>query len=137
MNKSKIKILPVPFAILTYFGIWMPIKWTCKWKKNLYNLFSVLVLFVMFTFVNSELVEVILYLFHNKGISETLYLLLTTSSAFYKAVILLARKQDVISLSNMLLNDRCIPRDDEEKIIQAKADKINRCLDYLLKNYFS
>ena len=112
--------------ILTYFGIWKPTEWKSRWKSYLYNIHSVIVLVIMYTFVASEFVHVVLFFSKFDDVSDTLFLLLTTGSVCYKAVAFLTRKNNLINLGNMMLKDCCLPKNLHEMTIQRKFDDVNR-----------
>lgn len=118
--------LPLPFTLLTYFGIWRPVDWTSKWKNKLYNLLSIAVLLTMCTFVASEFVHVALFFSKFDEISDTLFLLMTTLAACYKPLTFLLQRKNIIHLANMLLEECCIAKNPTEMNIQQKFDDINR-----------
>ncbi|XP_031827661.1 uncharacterized protein LOC116424848 isoform X2 [Nomia melanderi] len=120
--------LPLSFALLSYSGYWRPPKWPAdSFKYRLYNVYSVLMVSLLYSFT--------FYAFVDFAISKDLKATTDKSSLFIsvlgvsiKVANLFLKREKIVGVVDSLLNENCIPRDEEERIIQKKFDSHARKL---------
>lgn len=119
------------FKILTYTGFWRPQSLTSKWSIRIYNICSLFMLtykqfyalsFIIFLFQNIENKE---FLFQNIFLSSSISL--TTFKVTYVNVY----RKEITSFTNMFLDEKCSPRNKNEKNIYETLIEKERY--YLIK----
>ncbi|NP_001177515.1 odorant receptor 89 isoform X1 [Nasonia vitripennis] len=118
---EKMRILQVPFKVLTWSGVWMPEDWTQNQRKLKYNLFS----FVCIGLMTIQSCSLTVYLMMSKTWSqfvETLFLIPPGLSNLQKIFVIMLHRKKVIDLVNMFENGHCIPRTADEWSIQQRYD---------------
>ncbi|XP_076179883.1 uncharacterized protein LOC143153021 [Ptiloglossa arizonensis] len=114
--------LPLSFILLTYTGYWRPIKWPVYsiqyWLYNTYSALMILFLyfFAFCSFVDSVLSEDL------KAATDKFSLFISVLGVCIKVGNLFFQRKRIISLMNTLVQGNCIPRDEQEMIIQQKSD---------------
>ncbi|XP_051173282.1 odorant receptor 67c-like [Leptopilina boulardi] len=106
------------FKIMEYFGVWRPISWQSIWAIRLYNLYN----FFMLAFLYFFTLTFFISLFENKHNKEVFM-----ENSFYFSTLLVLcfkityvrfKREEIIALTNMFLQGKCIPRNQDEFIIQ-------------------
>lgn len=118
--------LPLSFALLTYCGYWRPTKWPhTSLKYHLYNVYSVFMILLLYFFTFCSCVDS----FTSKNLeamSDKFSLCVSVVGVCLKVANLFVRRGKIINVMNMLLNENCIARDDQEERIQRKNDDYAR-----------
>ncbi|CAK9813035.1 Odorant receptor Or1 [Anthophora plagiata] len=120
--------LPLPFTLLTYCGYWKPTKWPARsikyWLYNVYSAFMVLLLY-FFTFcacIDSLISKDL------KTMTDKFSLFISVFGVCLKVANLFLQRRKIINVMNILLTENCIPRDEQERIIQKRNDNYARKL---------
>lgn len=102
------------FKILTYLGLWKPQTLRSKWSKCIYNICTIF----MLLFEHFYAFSFIITLFQNYHKTEILLQnLFLCSSIFiitFKVTYLNVYREEIISFTNMFLDDKCFPRNKNE-----------------------
>lgn len=118
--------LSLSFALLTCCGYWRPTKWSARSLKYwLYNIYSAsmicLLYFVTFcTFIDALISKDL------KTMSEKSSLLISVFGVCLKVTNLFLQRGRIVSIMNILLNENCVPKNEQEKIIQRRNDNYAR-----------
>lgn len=117
-------------AVLQYIGMWQP-KFLSQIAFVVYNIFSFFVITVTYFFTFTTL----MYLFnHNLNLeefTESFFFALALLCGSIKIGNLFMKRDEIIELTDMLFDERFIPRDIVEVKIQNKFDKISRLYIYI------
>ncbi|XP_033175465.1 odorant receptor Or1-like [Bombus impatiens] len=120
--------LPLSFALLTYCGYWRPAKWPhTSLKYRLYNVYSVFMILLLYFFTFCSCVDS----FTSKNLeamTDKFSLCVSVVGVCLKVANLFVRRGKIINVMNILLNENCIARDDQEERIQRKNDDYARKL---------
>lgn len=118
--------LPLSFALLTYTGYWQPLKLT-PIKYWAYNVYSVVMIFLLLSFTFCGLVDCFM-IEDLETFIEKFSLFLSVLGVSCKVMNLVLRRDKIIGLTDMLLTDICVPRDNHEMDIQRKFDRNAKCV---------
>lgn len=121
-NKRKIKdILPLTFRLMKFCGLWQPYKLS-SFFKILYTLYKLLIMFILIT-VTLSLVCVTFFSVDGlkNSLFENLFLLLTLLNGCIKILVILIKKQKILSLITALAQYQ--PENIKEEKIQAEFDE--------------
>ncbi|XP_072767891.1 putative odorant receptor 71a isoform X2 [Anoplolepis gracilipes] len=117
-------VLPVSFALLTYTGYWRPVHFPVNSLKYwMYNLYSAFMFVLLHLFTCYGIVDTFVLSVNLEEFVEKCYLFLSIFGVSCKIVHLFIRRGKIIDLDKMLLENNCIPRDMEEKLIQERFDR--------------
>lgn len=115
--------LPLSFALLTYTGYWRPVGWpTTSVKYRAYSVYSVVMILLLHTFAFCGLVDCFL-IEDLETFIEKFSLFLSVLGVCFKVMNLVIRRDGIVNLTEMLLNDMCVPRDNYEAEIQRRFDR--------------
>lgn len=118
--------LPLSFALLTYTGYWRPVDLTSI-KYWAYIFYSIAMNFLLYSFTFCGLVDCFIIKDLDTFI-EKFSLFLSVLGVSCKVINLTLRRNDIIDLTDMLLKDICIPRNDRETYIQRRFDRNAKCV---------
>jgi len=113
--------LPLSFALLTYTGYWQPLNLTSI-KYWAYTVYSVVMIFLLLSFTFCGLVDCFM-IKDLETFIEKFSLFLSVLGVSCKVMNLVLRRDKIIDLSNMLLTNICVPKDNHEMDIQRKFDR--------------
>ncbi|XP_025262357.1 putative odorant receptor 71a [Camponotus floridanus] len=113
--------LPLSFALLTYTGYWQPLNLT-PIKYWAYTVYSVVMIFLLLSFTFCGLVDCFM-IKDLETFIEKFSLFLSVLGVSCKVMNLVLCRDKIIGLSNMLLTNFCVPRDNHEMDIQRKFDR--------------
>ncbi|XP_017766521.1 PREDICTED: odorant receptor 46a-like [Eufriesea mexicana] len=116
-------ILQPAFKILTICGCWMPVSCRAVYAKALYNLYTTLVLFLLYVFCISQLLNVILNVRMVDELSDSFYMFIASFLACCKIVALLINRKAIRTLSKKLEEEPCKPTNVQELVIQRQFDQ--------------
>lgn len=121
-------ILPLSFALLTYTGYWRPVDWPLTSVKYwAYGVYSTLMIFLLHSFALCGLVDCFM-IKDVENFIEKFSLFLSVLGVCCKVMNLVLRRDKVIGLTDMLVKDICLPRDNREAKIQQEFDRNARYL---------
>lgn len=113
--------LPLSFALLTYTGYWQPLNLT-PIKHWAYTVYSIVMIFLLLSFTFCGLVDCFM-IKDLETFIEKFSLFLSVLGVSCKVMNLVLCRDKIIGLSNMLLTNICVPRDNHEMDIQRKFDR--------------
>ena len=117
----------ISLSVLKHIGMWRP-KHFSQRILAMYDVFSFLMVLFTYIFTFSTL----MYLFRgNPNIEEftdSCFYVLGLLAASVKIANIFFKRDEIIQLTNMLLDKRCSPRDFFEFCVQEKFDRISRFL---------
>nr|XP_012143123.1 PREDICTED: uncharacterized protein LOC100881022 [Megachile rotundata] len=123
---------PLSFTLLTCCGYWRPTKWpTNSFKYWLYNIYSVFMIGFIWFFAFYAMVDSVT----SKDLttmSDKLSVGLSVLRVCVQVPILFIQRNKIISVVHILLEDDCIPRDEEEVIIKRKCDSLASWMPFSL-----
>nr|WHS04434.1 odorant receptor 31 [Psyttalia incisi] len=114
--------LPQSFAIFTAIGLWRPLNWSSGLKKHLYDCYTFFILVIVYFFGLMEFVDAMSNFGNLEEMVSASFMLLTTGNAFCKAVNMVSRRNEIISIFGILDDDVCRRKNQEEEDIQAKIN---------------
>jgi len=120
------RILSLSFALLTYTGYWRPVDLTSI-KYWAYIVYSIAMNFLLYSFTFCGLVDCFIVKDLETFIEKFL-LLLSVLGVSCKVTNLTLRRDEIINLTDMLLKDICLPRNDHEMNIQRRFDRNAKCV---------
>lgn len=118
--------LPLSFALLTYTGYWQPVNLT-PIKYWAYSVYSIVMIFLLHSFTFCGLIDCFM-IEDLETFIEKFSLFLSVLGVSCKVMNLVLRRDKIIGLTDMLLTDICIPRDNHEMNIQRKFDRNAKCV---------
>ncbi|XP_028050636.1 odorant receptor 67a [Monomorium pharaonis] len=118
--------LPLSFALLTYTGYWRPVHLTSV-KYWAYVVYSIAMIFLLYSFTVCGLVDCFIIKDLDTFI-EKFSLFLSVFGVCCKVTNLALRRDEIIDLTDMLLKDICIPRNEYETNIQRRFDRNAKCV---------
>ncbi|KAI4483565.1 hypothetical protein M0804_007825 [Polistes exclamans] len=120
--------LPLSFALLTYVGFWRPVNWSPNsFKYLLYNIYTIFMVSMLYAFTFCGFMDALID--HNlDNLLEKFSLFISVIGVCIKVTNILINRKNIISVTNMLLNEQCIPRDSKELAIKQKFDKNARII---------
>ena len=116
----------IPLKVLGCFGIWRPKTWTSQWAKRLYNVYSIFILFVIFTFTFVFLIYILKDGEDIVIVVDDLSILAGLLSFDIKVLNIFIRRDDFIKFDSVLLENYCCPRDGNEIAILKKYNDSDR-----------
>ncbi|XP_034939950.1 uncharacterized protein [Chelonus insularis] len=117
-------VLPHNLALFQLIGVWRPVNWSLGLKYFFYNIYTLIVLVMVFLSVFTEIIKLIGSYENIEQLLHNLKMLLTMVGNFAKAVNLVYNRQDIVMLLTDLVSSPCLPRNPEEQSIQSKYDRI-------------
>jgi len=110
----------------TIGGVWMPIEWSSNIAKLLYNVFTTIVLILIYFLMITQFMDIILVVDNIDDFATNTLMFLTVVVVTCKATVVVVRRDAIINLVQVLLTTPCKPRDEDEMTIQTKFDKFIR-----------
>nr|UEN71225.1 olfactory receptor 42 [Gregopimpla kuwanae] len=120
------KALRYNFIVFECVGLWRPVRWSPGWKTKLYDAYTWFMVFFMSSMTVSEFIDLMGSINNVEAFANNSFILLTMVSICGKALNILVKRNEVIKLENILQNDLCHPRTNEESVIQDKFDQLTR-----------
>ncbi|XP_011646575.1 odorant receptor Or2-like [Pogonomyrmex barbatus] len=118
--------LPLSFALLTYTGYWRPIGLTSI-KYWAYIVYSIIMNFLLYSYAFCGLVDCFIFKDLETFI-EKFSLCVSVVSVSFKVLNLVVNRDKIVSLTDMLLDKVCIPRNDHEMNIRRRFDHNAKCI---------
>ncbi|XP_011067880.1 PREDICTED: odorant receptor Or2-like [Acromyrmex echinatior] len=101
----------------------MPIEWSSNIAKLLYNVFTTVVLVLLYFLMITQFMDIILVVDNIDDFATNTLMFLTIVAVTCKATIVVVRRKAIINLVQILLTAPCKPRNEDEMTIQTKFDK--------------
>lgn len=119
-------VLKLTYTIVMIAGCFRPQSWTSLFKRTMYNIYSLHVIGVLYIFSMLQFMDIVLNVDNTDDFTSTLNLMLTTSVACYKMLIMFLNHENIVVLINYLTEEPFIPLDSDEMKIRQQYDKIIR-----------
>nr|UEN71234.1 olfactory receptor 51 [Gregopimpla kuwanae] len=119
-------ILSWNFTILEFCGLWRTRDFSSDWKKHVYNAYTCFSIFLMYTFTLSELIEFVLSIDNVDEVVNNSLMLLSMLGICYKSANLVYKRDQILEVTDLLVNDVCRPQSLEEISIQKRFDARGR-----------
>ena len=119
------KELELEFNIFKIFGYWRPIEYFST-KKVLYDIYSLVMTFIMYTYMLSGCFDVIFNAKNIDDVTANCFMMLTIVGSCCKAGTMLIKHNEIVKLTKNLRDDIFLPQNEAERKIQEKFDKKRR-----------
>ncbi|XP_014207963.1 odorant receptor 4-like [Copidosoma floridanum] len=126
-----------PFVLLSLVSIWRPKKWSSSLAVTLYSLYTVVSLIVYYTFMISEILDIILLAENVQQIMENMIQLINITNVTQKSFSFLSKRKKIIRFIDMFFDDVALPQTPEEEAIQKKFDDESRSNTHKLAGLYS
>jgi len=120
------KILALNFLIYTIGGIWQPIEWSSNGAKLLYNIFTFLILFMLYFMLLTQFMDLILIVDNVDDFVSNSLIFVSIVTVSCKATVMIVRRDAIINLVQVLLEKPFKPQNENEMEIQTKFDEYIR-----------
>ncbi|XP_050453902.1 odorant receptor Or2-like [Cataglyphis hispanica] len=120
------QLFPLNFSMYTIGGVWRPIEWSSNVAKFLYNIFTFIILFLLYFLMITQFMDILLVVNNIDDFATNTLMFLTIVAVTCKATIVVVRRNAIIKLIQTLLKPPCKPRGEDEMAIQKKFDKFIR-----------
>lgn len=118
------RVLQVPLKFLTAAGCRPPVSWSSLCKQIVYNVYSIFVTLLLFTFLLPQFLDLILNVKSPDDFTDTLYSMLLLVIACGKMLSLLMNRKNIEMLTNALIEKPFEPLESDEIEIRQKFDNI-------------
>nr|XP_012223384.1 PREDICTED: LOW QUALITY PROTEIN: odorant receptor 46a, isoform A-like [Linepithema humile] len=120
------QILSLNFKMFTIGGVWRPIEWSSNIAKLLYNIFTFIVLALIYFLAITQFTDIVLVIDNLDDFATNALMFPTIVAVCCKGTIVVARRKAIIKLMQALLKEPYKPRDEDEIAIQRKFDRFIR-----------
>lgn len=111
------RVLPVPFHILTLWGVWCP-EDVKPWFKGIYSIFTYFVITSEILLTTEVFIHLIIIIYNNQFELDVFFIMTSLSNGLYKALDILLTRERIAKILTKGFDDRWrIPRDELEKKI--------------------
>ncbi|KAF3054557.1 Odorant receptor 020 [Nylanderia fulva] len=118
------QVLEFTLKILMVVGCWPPNSWTSSLcKRTVYNAYTIFISLLLFTFVLSQLMDIILNVDNTDDFADTFYVMLALVISCCKMIGLLINRKNIEMLTNILIRKPFIPLEADEIEIRHRFDK--------------
>ncbi|CAL1676372.1 unnamed protein product [Lasius platythorax] len=127
------QVLKLTCTIVMIAGCFRPLSWTSLFKRTVYNIYRLYVTSMLFFFSISQFMDIVLNVDNADDFTDTLNMMLTSSAACYKILIMWFNYERVSTLINYLTEEPFKPLDSGEMEIRRQFDRIirNNTLRYI------
>lgn len=112
-------MLPYSFTLLNFWGVW-PSTNCSKWKRYIYSLYTIFMIIFVYSNTLSQIIDLFVSFKNLKQFINNAFILLSTIGANVKAAHLIWHRKTIINLMKVIQSHPCIPRDEDEQIVQQK-----------------
>lgn len=117
--------LPQSFQVLTYAGIWRPLKWKGL-KARAYDLYTSIVIFFHLSFLISGLLDIEFENFEFAAMVDHVSLVVGYVQNIPKITSILNYRQNIIEVIDKLQIHPLRLKNADEELIHAKYDRLDR-----------
>lgn len=111
--------------VLTYAGVWKPVEWKGL-KGRVYDSYTIIIIISHLTFLISGLMDMGFDDFEFAAMVDHLSLIVGYVQNFPKITSIVGYRRDLIDIIDKLNSYPLKLRNDEEKLIHAKYDRLDR-----------
>ncbi|XP_029160053.1 odorant receptor 46a-like [Nylanderia fulva] len=116
------RVLQFTFKLLTIAGCWRPESWTSLHKRILYNVYSSIMILIMYALILSQLMDIILIVDNTDDFSDNIFIFVPAACTCIKMTLLLINRKSINLLIHTLTKEPCKPRESAEIKIFHKFD---------------
>ncbi|XP_070518476.1 odorant receptor 94a-like [Cardiocondyla obscurior] len=116
-------ILQYTFKLLTICGCWRPDSWSSLNKRIAYYIYSVIIVLSMYTFMLTQLMDMILIVDNADDFSDNFFILIAMFLTCCKVLVVLVNRNNIVKLIDILMEKPCRPIRSSEIKILYKFDK--------------
>ncbi|XP_018355221.1 PREDICTED: uncharacterized protein LOC108756126 [Trachymyrmex septentrionalis] len=120
---ANMQMFSLNFLMYTIGGVWMPIEWSSNIAKLLYNVFTTVILILLYFLMITQFMDIVFVVDNIDDFATNTLMFLTIVAVTCKATIVVVRRKAIINLVQVLLTAPCKPRNEDEMTIQTKFDK--------------
>jgi hypothetical protein len=117
------QVFPVTFKILIICGFWKPTHYSTFIKKYLYNCYTFIMCFLVYSFTLSHLIDIIIKSKNFDHLVERCFMVLSMLNVCCKITNILYFRKDILQLLKLLISNHCKPNNKIEEEIQKKFYK--------------
>lgn len=117
-------VLDFTFKILMICGCWIPDSWTTPYKRLVYHVYTIFIILLIYTFMLSQLMDLILNVDNADDFTDNFYMLLAMIVSCCKMFTLLMNRSNIVMLIDILVREPCRPDQSDEIKIQQKFDRL-------------
>ncbi|XP_067207943.1 odorant receptor 46a-like isoform X2 [Linepithema humile] len=117
------QVLDFTLKILMVVGCWRPKSWTSLSKRTVYNAYTIFIVLLLFTFMLSQLMDLVLNVDNTDDFTDTFYIMLAMVISCCKMTGLLINRKNIGTFTSILTQKPFIPLEPDEKKIRYKFDK--------------
>ncbi|XP_025265984.1 odorant receptor Or1-like [Camponotus floridanus] len=117
------RVLQFTFKILTIIGCWQPESWS-SCMRTVYDVYTVFIVILLHTFLITQFLDIIWNVDNAEDFTENFYATLATFVSCSKMLSLLLNRNNIDTLTNILVEKPYRPLDIDEMIIWNKFDKL-------------
>lgn len=114
------------FTLLTLASFWRPLSWESKFSHNAYTCYRVVVLIIYYTFMVSEILDIILWAENIEEVVENMIQLINITNVMFKSTSFMMKRKQIIKVLNILDDEMCQCRTPREKDLKQIYDKTTR-----------
>ncbi|XP_025162771.1 uncharacterized protein LOC105191616 [Harpegnathos saltator] len=123
LKTQKTQVLRLTLKILMIVGCWSPDSRTSFHKRTIYNAYTVFVILLLYTFMLSQLMDIILNVNNPDEFADTFYIMLAIVISCCKMTGLLINRKNIETFTDILSEKPFIPLETDEMQIRCKYDR--------------
>jgi hypothetical protein len=121
---EEMPILELTFKILMVTGFWRPPSWSSFPLRVIYSAYTIFSLSLMHMFLMSQFFDIIWNVNNAEDFTENFYITLSSVLSCSKMLNILAHRNSIVTLINMLIEKPHKALGNDEMKIQYKFDKL-------------
>ncbi|XP_029665549.1 uncharacterized protein LOC115236949 [Formica exsecta] len=125
-DRAKKDLLKFTLVFLTLAGCWRPVSWTSLYKYRLYNIYTAILVLLLYTFAISQFMDIVLNVDNPEEFTSVLYIMMTVCVASFKISNMLINRKNVADIVNTLTEKPFKPMITGEIKIRQNFDKMVR-----------
>lgn len=123
-DRAKTDLLKITLVFLTFAGCWRPVSWTSLYKYRLYNIYTIILILLLYTFAISQFMDIVLNGGNPEEFTSVLYIMMTVCVASFKISNIFMNRRNVVEMINTLTDKPFKPMVTGEIKIRQNFDKI-------------
>ncbi|XP_070156627.1 odorant receptor 46a-like isoform X2 [Polyergus mexicanus] len=125
-DRAKKDLLKYTLVFLTLAGSWRPVSWTSLYKYRLYNIYTAILVLLLYTFAISQFMDIALNVNNPEEFTSVLYIMMTVCVASFKISNMFINRKNVADIINTLTEKPFKPLVIAEIKIRQNFDKMVR-----------
>lgn len=125
-TEDKTDMLKHTLALMTVAGCWQPLSWISSYKHKLYNVYTLLLIFLLYTFAISQFMAVVLNAGNPEEFTSILYMMMTVCISIFKISNMWINRKNLTDIINTLTDKPFKPVIPSEIKIRQNFDKMIR-----------